>query len=303
MFRKALTHRATTSTKELNTELGNHPLSPDSRHPITPPRGTSFSYFNFTAPVITTTPATAPFSFAPALPLTTTTPAPPRKKAKTKKPTKPIKKPKTDKKKQRPVKYKKPSKSFFKSKSVPQSLTYAKEKKSSKPAPLKVSPRVTPKESSGVTFKSLVGVEREPGREKVEVPTLITPVPVEEAELKEQPIVKVPRPTKSPKKRKKEKSRSKKKGSPEKSKKTPKSFKFEEEKPSGESGVTFKAWVGVKMSSGGLDVLNEIPDTDDGNASSGRRSKSSKSSDGPRPRPGRRRGRRGKKGGAQEEGG
>ena len=267
--------------------------APNSRHPISPPSGTSFSYFNFTAPVVMTTPAAAPFSFAPA---PATTAAPPRKKTKTKKPSKPMKKPKKDKK-QRPVKYKKPSKSFFKNKSAPQSLTYGgSEKKSSTRAPqppLKVSPEVSLKESSGVTFKSLVGVERDPEKKKVEVPTLITPVPLREAELPEQSIVKVPRPAKPTKKKKRQKSKKKKtkkkkkKGSREKSKETTESFKFDDNPR--ESGVTFKAWVGVKMSSSD-DVLNEITD-----GAPRRRSKSIKS-DRPRPSPGRRRG-RGKKGG------
>ena len=236
-----------------------------------------------------TTPAAASFSFVPEPAATTPAPPPPpRKKTKTKKPSKPIKKPKNDRK-QRPVKYKKPSKSFFKSKSAPQSLTYGgSEKKSSTRAPqppLKVSPEVSLKEFSGVTFKSLVGVERDPVKTKqVEVPTLITPVPLREAELPEQSIVKVPRPAKKPtktKKRQKSKKSKKKKGSREKSK------EFEDNPR--ESGVTFKAWVGVKMSSSD-DVLNEISD-----GAPRRKSKSIKS-DRQRPSPGRRRG-RGKKGG------
>ena len=264
-----------------------------------------------------TTPAAAPFSFAPPV----TTPAPPPKKnTKTKKPSKPIKKPKESTKKQqkkdrknRPVKYKKPSKSFFKNKAVPPSLTYGGSEKSSKRAPqplkvsspkVKVSPKFTLKESSGVTFKSLVGVERDPGQQKVEVPTLISPVPLKEAELREESIVKVPRPTspksskspisfKSPKSSTKPtKKKSQKKGNLEKSKKIPKPFKLEENPR--ESGVTFKAWVGVKTSSGTWktsgtssdDNLNEI------SSASRRRPKAVRE----RPPPGRRRGRRGKKG-------
>ena len=146
------------------------------------------------------------------------------------------------------------------------------------------------KESSGVTFKSLVGVEEEPGK-KAELPA---PIHAKKAETRERPIAKPPRPTKPTKKpvqRKRGKTKKKSRKNREKKTKSPKSLKLDDN--SLESGVTFKAWVGVKMSSSDV-ILREVSE------SSRRKSKSVQSRlRPPRPRPGRRR----SKGGNSSAGG